>query len=114
VLPRPIACVVSWEAQQRLNAAPFSFFNVFAPDPPVVILGLGARADGTPKDTTRNIRDCGAFAVNLVSHENQGNRLSEVGSSGAAENAIRSRPHAWRLRQWPHPLSRRYWTIFRL
>ncbi len=70
VLPRPIAWVVSQDATQRLNAAPFSFFNVFASDPATIILGVGARADGTAKDTTRNIRDTGEFVVNLVGHDN--------------------------------------------
>ncbi len=43
-----------------------SFFNVFGDDPPIVILGIAHRPDGTPKDTTRNIRDTGEFVVNLV------------------------------------------------
>ncbi|MDR3473284.1 MAG: flavin reductase family protein [Devosia sp.] len=70
VLPRPIAWVVSQDLQGRLNAAPFSFFNVFAEDPPLVIIGIGARGPGEPKDTVRNIRETGEFVVNLVSHDN--------------------------------------------
>ena len=70
VLPRPIAWVVTQDLQGGLNAAPFSFFNVFSEDPPLVVLGIGARSPGVPKDTVRNIRETGEFVVNLVSHGN--------------------------------------------
>jgi flavin reductase (DIM6/NTAB) family NADH-FMN oxidoreductase RutF len=49
-----------------VNAAPFSFFNVFGDDPPIVAFAPGDRADGTPKDTPRNIRLSHEFVVNLV------------------------------------------------
>jgi flavin reductase (DIM6/NTAB) family NADH-FMN oxidoreductase RutF len=42
-----------------------SFFNVFSQDPPIVILGIQAKPDGTPKDTLVNIRETGEFVVNL-------------------------------------------------
>ncbi len=41
VTPRPIAWVVTLDPQGILNAAPFSFFNVFSGDPPVVGIGVG-------------------------------------------------------------------------
>lgn len=66
VIPRPIALVTSLSREGVLNAAPFSFFNVFSEDPAVVVLGLEARPDGSMKDTARNVREMGAFAVNLV------------------------------------------------
>lgn len=70
VVPRPIAWVVSRNGSGRLNAAPFSFFNVFGEDPATVILGLGARTDGSSKDTASNIRETKEFVVNLVSYSN--------------------------------------------
>lgn len=68
VVPRPIAFVVTQSAAGRRNAAPFSFFNVFSEDPPIVVLGIGARGrtPGHPKDTARNIEETGEFTVNLV------------------------------------------------
>lgn len=65
VAPRPIALVTTVCADGRSNAAPMSFFNVFSQDPPIVILGIQARPDGTPKDTIINIRETGEFVVNL-------------------------------------------------
>lgn len=68
VVPRPIAWVVTRDAAGRNNAAPFSFFGLMSGDPPVVCLGVGARA-GAPKDTGLNLRAGGEFVVNLVSAE---------------------------------------------
>jgi flavin reductase (DIM6/NTAB) family NADH-FMN oxidoreductase RutF len=66
VVPRPIALVTSRSAGGQDNAAPFSFFNVLAEEPPIVVLGIGVAASGGAKDTTNNIRDTGEFVVNLV------------------------------------------------
>lgn len=65
VAPRPIALVTTCSESGTANAAPMSFFNVFSQDPPVVILGIQTRPDGTEKDTIRNIRRSGEFVVNL-------------------------------------------------
>jgi len=66
IVPRPIALVTTRSADGRSNAAPFSFFNVFAEEPPLIVLGLGISPSGGAKDTTVNIRDTGEFVVNLV------------------------------------------------
>lgn len=66
VVPRPIALVTTRAPDGGDNAAPFSFFNVLAEEPPLVVLGLGMNASGSAKDTTNNIRDTGEFVVNLV------------------------------------------------
>jgi len=69
ITPRPIAWVVSQSANGQLNAAPFSFFNAFSGDPPIVGIGIGSHEPGRPKDTRRNIRETREFVVNLVSEE---------------------------------------------
>ena len=66
VVPRPIALVTSCDDQGRVNAAPFSFFNVFSEDPAQIVLGLQHKPDGAPKDTTRNLRASRPFTVNMV------------------------------------------------
>lgn len=65
VLPRPIAWAVTRSAEGRVNAAPYSFFNVFGSDRPVVCLGVLARPE-RPKDTAVNIRATREFVINLV------------------------------------------------
>ncbi len=67
VVPRPIALVTSLSRQGRVNAAPFSFFNVMGHDPPVLILGIEQGNDGQAKQTAKNIRQTHEFVVNLVS-----------------------------------------------
>jgi flavin reductase (DIM6/NTAB) family NADH-FMN oxidoreductase RutF len=73
VVPRPIAWISSLDAEGRLNAAPFSFFNALVGEPPIVAIGIGGRrpadAPGTWKDSGANIRATGQFVVNLVPYD---------------------------------------------
>ena len=69
ITPRPIAWIVSQSATGRPNAAPFSFFNAFAGNPPVVGIGIGSHEPGRPKDTRANILETKQFVVNLVSEQ---------------------------------------------
>jgi flavin reductase (DIM6/NTAB) family NADH-FMN oxidoreductase RutF len=66
ITPRPIAWVTTISPDGVVNAAPFSFFNVFGANPPILAFAPGDRDDGTPKDTARNIRLTHEFVVNLV------------------------------------------------
>ena len=66
VMPRPIAWVVSQDKQGKLNAAPYSFFNVMGSAPPTIVLGLMADPARGFKDTAANILATGEFVVNLV------------------------------------------------
>lgn len=68
VVPRPIAWVVSQDAAGVVNAAPYSFFNCFADDPPIIAFSAGPRdGAGARKDTLANIQETGEFVVCLVS-----------------------------------------------
>ena len=66
VTPRPIAFVTTVSPDGRVNAAPFSFFNLLGAQPPILAFAPGDRDDGTPKDTALNIRATHEFVVNLV------------------------------------------------
>ncbi len=66
VLPRPIAWITTKDPSGAINAAPFSFFNVFGNDPATVGVGIGSKGPGEPKDTRTNIRANEQFVVNLV------------------------------------------------
>jgi flavin reductase (DIM6/NTAB) family NADH-FMN oxidoreductase RutF len=66
VTPRPIALVTTLSADGKVNAAPFSFFNLMGANPPICAFAPGNRDDGTPKDTALNIRAGHEFVVNLV------------------------------------------------
>ncbi|HTR41979.1 MAG TPA: flavin reductase family protein [Pseudomonadales bacterium] len=66
VTPRPIAFVTTLSPDGKINAAPFSFFNLMGGDPPILAFAPGDRDNGTPKDTALNIRATHEFVVNLV------------------------------------------------
>ena len=63
ITPRPIAWVSTIDVDGRSNLAPYSFFNVCSPDPPILGFSVGgkgrdARGQPVPKDTLTNIRGC--------------------------------------------------------
>lgn len=66
VTPRPIAWVTSQDPEGRVNLAPFSFFNAFGANPPVVAFSPLLRRDGTRKDTLRNVEATGEFVLNVA------------------------------------------------
>jgi len=89
VLPRPIAWVTTIGPTGVVNAAPFSFFNVFCEDPPLCMCGANPRPDGRVKDTVANIERSGEFVVNLAGeplaramHESSGDFPPEIGEPG--------------------------------
>ncbi len=53
-----------------VNAAPFSYFQLMGENPPLVVLGIGKRSDGSAKDSFRNIRRGREFVINIVTEEN--------------------------------------------
>ena len=69
VVPRPIAWVTSLSQTGVINLAPFSFFNAVGGDPLYVVISIGCRDDGAPKDTAKNIQTSGDFVVNLVTED---------------------------------------------
>src|ERR1700729_2489813 len=65
VLPRPIAWVTTVGPTGVVNAAPYSFFNVFSEDPPLCMFAVNPQPDGRAKDTLVNTEHSGEFVVNL-------------------------------------------------
>ncbi len=68
IVPRPIAWVVTQNADGLVNAAPYSFFNGVGGDPPLVTISIEGRPGGGMKDTAVNIARSGQFVINLVNH----------------------------------------------
>lgn len=72
IVPRPIAWISTIGDDGQSNLAPFSFFNVCSPSPPVLGFSCGPKGDNHNdprrmlKDTERNIRATGEFVVNLA------------------------------------------------
>jgi flavin reductase (DIM6/NTAB) family NADH-FMN oxidoreductase RutF len=66
VTPRPIAWVSSVDGAGHPNLAPFSFFNAFGSNPPVVVFSPVVRRDGGLKDTLLNVQATGEFVLNAA------------------------------------------------
>jgi flavin reductase (DIM6/NTAB) family NADH-FMN oxidoreductase RutF len=66
VTPRPIAWVTTLDAQGRVNLAPFSFFNAFGANPPIVVFSPTLRRDGSKKDTLLNLEFLPEFVLNAA------------------------------------------------
>lgn len=64
VIPRPIAWILT--EGDVLNIAPFSYFTPLSSEPATLLVSIGHRADGTPKDTLRNIREHKKCVVCIV------------------------------------------------
>lgn len=79
IIPRPIAFVTSMSATGVLNAAPFSYFNIVASDPP--ILGISVvRKSGEMKDTARNVTEGKELVVHIV-HEELTEQMNHTAAS---------------------------------
>jgi flavin reductase (DIM6/NTAB) family NADH-FMN oxidoreductase RutF len=65
VVPRPIAWISTRSPEGRRNLAPFSYFAAVSATPFLVSVSIGSRGE-VEKDTLRNIRQTGAFCVNLA------------------------------------------------
>lgn len=69
VAPRPIAFASTLSTDGVPNLAPYSFFNAFSSNPPILIFSSNRRvANNTTKDTLKNVEDTGEVVINVVSH----------------------------------------------
>ncbi|HMO34674.1 MAG TPA: flavin reductase family protein [Gemmatales bacterium] len=66
VSPRPIAWVTTLDKQGHVNLAPYSFYNVFSSNPPVVVFSPTIRPDLTKKDTLLNLEEVPEFVINTA------------------------------------------------
>lgn len=70
VAPRPIALASTIDEKGNPNLSPFSFFNVFSANPPVLIFSPVRRVrDNTTKHTLENARKTNEVVINVVNFE---------------------------------------------
>lgn len=69
IAPRPIAFVSTMDAEGRPNLAPYSFFNAFSSNPPILVFSSNRRVqDNQTKDTLANVRETGEVVINVVNY----------------------------------------------
>jgi flavin reductase (DIM6/NTAB) family NADH-FMN oxidoreductase RutF len=69
VAPRPIAFASTVDADGNSNLSPFSFFNVFSANPPIVIFSPARSGrTGATKNTLDNVKEVPEVVINVVNH----------------------------------------------
>ena len=79
IVPRPIAWVLSKNANETHNMAPFYFFNGVFGSPPIASIAAGRKDDGTLKDTWNNIENRSDFVIHIAHIE-----MADVMTASAA------------------------------
>ncbi len=70
ITPRPIAFASTISSKGEVNLSPFSFFNVFSANPPILIFSPARRVrDNTTKHTLDNVHDIAEVAISIVDYE---------------------------------------------
>ena len=70
VAPRPIAFASTIDSNGNPNLSPFSFFNVFSSNPPILIFSPARRVrDNTTKHTLINAHDTKEVVINVVNYD---------------------------------------------
>src|SRR3981081_1245506 len=120
VLPRPIAWVTSVGPTGVVNAAPYSFFNVFCEDPPLCMFAVNSRPAARVKDTLVNIQRSGEFVVNLTDeplaramHDSSGDFPPDIGEPDylGLKLAPSTRVKPPRLADAPWSMECRTWQV---
>ncbi|MDP5100665.1 MAG: flavin reductase family protein [Nonlabens sp.] len=69
VQPRPIAFASTVDKDGNVNLSPYSFFNVFSSNPPILIFSPARRVrDNSIKHTLINARETGEVVINIVDY----------------------------------------------
>jgi flavin reductase (DIM6/NTAB) family NADH-FMN oxidoreductase RutF len=70
IAPRPIAFVSTCDKEGNINLSPFSFFNAFGVNPPVICFSPAySGKTGKPKDTLLNILDTKECTVSIITYD---------------------------------------------
>jgi len=70
VAPRPICFASTIDKNGNVNLSPFSFFNLFSSNPPIVIFSPSRRVrDNTTKHTLENVMEVPEVVINIVTYE---------------------------------------------
>ena len=70
VAPRPICFASTIDKNGNVNLSPFSFFNLFSSNPPIVVFSPGRRVrDNTTKHTLENVLEVPEVVINIVTYD---------------------------------------------
>ena len=70
IAPRPICFASTIDKAGNINLSPFSFFNLFSSNPPIVIFSPARRVrDNSTKHTLENVKEVPEVVINIVDFE---------------------------------------------
>ena len=70
VAPRPICFASTIDSKGNVNLSPFSFFNVFSSNPPIMIFSPARSGrDNTTKHSHQNVKEVPEVVINVVNHD---------------------------------------------
>src|SRR5215203_1361174 len=70
IAPRPICFASTIDKDGKVNLSPFSFFNMFSSNPPIVIFSPARRVrDNTTKHTLENVKEVPEVVINIVTYD---------------------------------------------
>lgn len=70
IAPRPICFASTIDKAGNVNLSPFSFFNLFSSNPPIVIFSPARRVrDNTTKHTLQNVLEIPEVVINIVTYD---------------------------------------------
>jgi flavin reductase (DIM6/NTAB) family NADH-FMN oxidoreductase RutF len=70
IAPRPICFASTVDKEGKVNLSPFSFFNMFSSNPPVIVFSPARRVrDNSTKHTLQNIEEVPEVVVNIVTYD---------------------------------------------
>lgn len=70
IAPRPICFASTMDKAGNINLSPFSFFNLFSSNPPIVVFSPARRVrDNTTKHTLQNVLEVPEVVINIVDYD---------------------------------------------
>ncbi len=70
IAPRPICFASTIDKEGHVNLSPFSFFNLFSSNPPIVVFSPARRVrDNTTKHTLQNVLEVPEVVINIVDYD---------------------------------------------
>ncbi len=104
IIPRPIAWVLTDNGNDSFNLAPFSYFNGITGNPPLMMISVGRKADGTRKDTWVNIDDRDHFVLHIAHREQAEAMVTTAASLPHGESELEiAQLHVTDVANWSLP-----------
>jgi len=70
IAPRPVCFASTIDKKGQVNLSPFSFFNLFSTQPPIVVFSPSRRLrDNSTKHTLENVKEIPEVVINIVTYD---------------------------------------------